>query len=173
MKNIKTKELCIKALLIALVTVTTMAVRIPIPATSGYIHLGDSVIILSGVFFGWEYGLLAGGLGSMFADILGGYAHWAPFTLIIKMLMGLAVGKIANYSGEKGNFFNARNVVAAAVGIIIMVVGYLIGGTVLKGSFAVALTSVPFNIIQGLGGFIIHLVIGAAFNKAKIYKYLV
>ena len=53
-----------------------------------------------------------------------------------------------------------------------MVVGYLIGGTILKGSFLVSLTSVPSNIIQGGGGFIIYLVIGFALEKAKVYNLI-
>jgi len=172
MKNLSTKELCFKGLLIALVAVATMVINVPVAATSGYIHLGDSVILISSIFFGWEYGLIAGGVGSMLADVLSGYAHWAPFTLVIKAIMGLIIGKMANYDGAKGNFFSARNVIAAAAGIIWMVFGYLVCGTILKGSFAVALTSVPSNIVQGVGGFVIYLVIGAALNKAKIYRLL-
>ena len=108
----------------------------------------------------------------MLADILSGYAHWAPFTLVIKAIMGLIIGKLANYEGAKGNFFSVRNLVAAFAGIAWMVFGYLVCGTILKGSFAVALTSVPSNIVQGVGGLGIYLVIGAALNKAKIYKVL-
>ena len=74
MKNITVKQLCIKGLLTALVTMATMVISIPVPATNGYIHLGDSVISIASIFFGWEYGLIAGGLGSMMADILSGYA---------------------------------------------------------------------------------------------------
>lgn len=172
MKNLSAKELCIKGLLIALVAVATMVINVPVAATSGYIHLGDSVILISSIFFGWEYGLIAGGVGSMLADVLGGYAHWAPFTLVIKAIMGLVIGKLANYEGAKGNFFSARNLIAASAGIVWMVFGYLIAGTILKGSFAVALTSVPSNVVQGVGGLVIYLVIGTALNKAKIYKLL-
>jgi Predicted membrane protein len=172
MKNLSARELCIKGLLIALVAVSTMVISVPVAATSGYIHLGDSVILISSIFFGWEYGLIAGGVGSMMADLLSGYAHWAPFTLVIKAIMGLIIGKMANYDGVKGNFFSARNVIAALAGIVWMIFGYLVGGTILKGSFAVALTSVPSNIVQGVGGFVIYMVIGAALNKAKIYKLL-
>lgn len=167
-----TRDLCIKALLIALVAVATIVITVPVPATSGYVHLGDSVILIVSVFFGWEYGLIAASLGSAFADVFLGYSYWAPFTLIIKGLMGYAIGKIANYEGEKGNFFSARNIVAALSGITIMIAGYLIGGTILKGSFAVALTSVPSNIVQGVAGFVFYLVVGAAFDRAKIYRYL-
>ncbi len=83
----KTKELCIHGLLIALVAVCTMVFQIPVSATQGYVHLGDSMILLVGVFFGARYGMVAGGIGSALADVLSGYSHWAPFTLIIKGLM--------------------------------------------------------------------------------------
>ena len=45
----KTKELCMKGLLIALVTVSTMILQIPVGATHGYIHLGDGIILLTSV----------------------------------------------------------------------------------------------------------------------------
>ncbi len=132
-----TKELCIQGLLTALVTVCTMVFQIPVSATQGYIHLGDSMILLTSVFFGWKYGMAAGGIGSALADLLSGYAHWAPFTLIIKGGMGL-----------------------------------LIGGGILKSSFAVAATSIPENLVQGAAGMAIFLVVGTAFYKAKIYRFV-
>ena len=97
----KTKELCIHGLMIALVTVCTMVFQIPVSATQGYVHLGDSMILLVGVFFGARYGMVAGGIGSALADVLSGYSHWAPFTLIIKGLMGWLIGKIASGAGSR------------------------------------------------------------------------
>ena len=52
-----------------------------------------------------------------------------------------------------------------------MVVGYLIGGTLLKGSLLVALTSVPSNLIQAGGGFVIYLVLGKVMNTKSITDY--
>ena len=81
----KTKELCIHGLLIALVAVCTMVFQIPVSATQGYVHLGDSMILLVGVFFGARYGMVAGGcserlqpLGTLYADYQGsdGLADW-------------------------------------------------------------------------------------------------
>ena len=66
----RVKELCIQGLLTALVTVCTMVFQIPVSATQGYIHLGDSMILLTSVFFGWNYGIAAGGIGSALADLL-------------------------------------------------------------------------------------------------------
>ena len=168
--KITTKELCIQGLLIALVTVCTMVFQIPVSATNGYVHLGDSMILLVGVFFGARYGMVAGGVGSALADLLSGYAHWVPFTLIIKGLMGWLIGKIANGAGGREKFFTGRNLLASVVGIAWMVFGYFIGGGILQSSFIVALTSIPENIVQGTAGIIIFLVVGAAFHKANIYR---
>lgn len=165
-----TKDLCIQALLIALVTVCTMVFQIPVSATQGYIHLGDSMILLIGVFFGARYGMAAGGIGSALADLLSGYAHWMPFTLVIKGLMGWLVGKIAHGAGSREKFFSVRNMAASAVGIIWMVVGYFIGGGILKSSFAVAATSIPENLLQGAAGMVIFFVVGTAFHKADLYR---
>ncbi|MCJ7855220.1 ECF transporter S component [Lachnospiraceae bacterium NSJ-143] len=171
-EKMTTKQLCIGGLFIAIVCLCTMMLQIPVPATSGYIHLGDSVILIIAVFFGWKYGMLAGGIGSALADLFSGYPHWVLFTLIIKGTMGLLIGSVSDFDRGNRNIFSARNVLASVIGIACMVAGYLLGGTVLKGSFAVALTSVPSNIVQGIGGLIIYYVIGFAFEKAKIFKLL-
>lgn len=168
MRELSTKDLTKMGLLTALVTISTFAIRIPVPATSGYIHLGDSMIFLAAILFGWRYGLIAGGLGSALADILAGYAHWALPTLIIKGLMGLLVGIIAEQKKDK--LLNIRNIIALKVGAIIMVVGYYLAGSFMKGSFLVALESVPFNLIQGFGGAILFTPLAIALKKTKIFK---
>ena len=72
-----------------------MVIRIPVPRTGGYINLGGSAIYVSALLFGPTYGLVVGGIGSALADFIGGYAVFAPFTLIIKGIEGLVVGIIA------------------------------------------------------------------------------
>ena len=168
MKKDTTKTLCVKAMLCALVCVATIAIQVPVPATSGYIHLGDSIILLAGIMFGPMFGLTAGGIGSALADIFTGYGYWAPFTLIIKGLMGYAAGKIAFDGSDKA--FGANKFLGAAVAEIIMIAGYLIGGTILKGSFLVSLTSVPSNAVQAVGGAILYFVIAYGVKKTGILK---
>ncbi|WP_352399697.1 ECF transporter S component [Anaerotignum sp.] len=167
-----TKELCIQGLLVALVAVSTMVFQIPVSATQGYIHLGDSMILLISVFFGGKYGMVAGGVGSALADVLSGYAHWAPFTFIIKGIMGYVIGRVASFSGKNDKFFTYRNMIGSILGVIWMVFGYFIGGGILKSSFAVAAVSIPENLLQGFAGFVIFVVVGVAFHRAKIYKYV-
>lgn len=56
--NPSLKSLVLKALFIALVTVSTMMIQIPVPMTEGYIHFGDSMIFLIAIFFEEETGHL-------------------------------------------------------------------------------------------------------------------
>lgn len=98
----KTRKLIFCALMIALVFVSTRSIQIPIPFTQGYIHAGDSMIFVAAILLGWEYGAVAGGVGSALADLVS-YPHWALPTLIIKTFMGALVGWIAKDSREKGS----------------------------------------------------------------------
>lgn len=158
-----TRKLTLTALISALVTVSTMIIQIPIP--SGYIHGGDTIIIFAAVFFGPFYGAVAAGIGSMLADILSGYAVWAFPTLIVKSVMALIIGYIA-YQGTEP-VFNIRTYTGIIFGIIWMVLGYYILGGLIVDSFEIAFASIPFNIIQGIGGMIIFIPIGFAL-KGKI-----
>lgn len=96
--NIRT--LTYTALTTAFVFITTSVIKIPIPFTNGYIHAGDTAIFLGGILLGPVHGAVAAGIGSAMADLLGGYAHWALPTLLIKGLMGFIVGY---FSSEKRN----------------------------------------------------------------------
>jgi uncharacterized membrane protein len=88
-------------LMLALVLVATYSIKIPIPFTQGYIHGGDSMIFVAAMLFGWKIGALAGGIGSSLADVLGGYAHWALPTLLIKSIMGALAGWIGKDLRDK------------------------------------------------------------------------
>ena len=55
--NNNLKKLILAALFAALSCVATMSIRIPTPGTSGYIHPGDAIVILSGVILGPDLGL--------------------------------------------------------------------------------------------------------------------
>ena len=84
MERLSTKKLVMCALFAALACVATMSIRIPTPATGGYIHPGDAVVILCGIFMGPAEAFLAAGIGSCMADLLGGYFIYVPITFIIK-----------------------------------------------------------------------------------------
>ena len=83
MMNTNLKKMITAALFTALACVATMSIRIPTPGTNGYIHPGDAIVILSGVMLGPAWGLLAAGIGSAMADLIGGYVLYVPITFVI------------------------------------------------------------------------------------------
>ncbi|MDE2729392.1 MAG: ECF transporter S component [Gemmatimonadota bacterium] len=103
MAAVPVRRLTLAALSIALVTLATFVIRIPNPATQGYINLGDGLLFTLALVFGWRIGGLAGGVGSALADALGGYFIWAPWTLVIKGIEGILVGTIAFWGTGGGH----------------------------------------------------------------------
>ena len=56
MTNEKLRKIIMAALFAALACVATMIIKIPTPGTSGYIHPGDAIVILSGAILGPVWG---------------------------------------------------------------------------------------------------------------------
>ena len=154
------------ALSVALVGVATLALRVPMPATQGYLNLGDSVIFAAALLFGPRTGGLAGGLGSALADLLGGYAHWAPFTLVIKGLEGVLVGLLFRGSllSQWGLFWAS---LSALSGGLWMVAGYFLTETFLYG-WQPALSCLPGNGMQALGSLLVGLPATVGLARAGI-----
>ena len=83
----------------ALVYVATSIIQIPSPV-NGYVNLGDCFVLLSGWLLGPWYGAAAAGIGSMLVDLLSGYGHYVPGTLIIKGVDALAAALIFRALGR-------------------------------------------------------------------------
>lgn len=165
----KTAGLVYTALMICLVLLGTILFRIPVPMTQGYVHLGDTMIFLGVMMLGKRHGAAAAGLGSALADILGGFAFWAPWTLVIKYLMAFVTGLILEKSArsQKHSHLPDRLVklTAMAIGGILMCAGYLIAETVMYGSFALAVVGLPWNIGQVAVGMVLSMAIYSILNK--------
>jgi len=93
-KTISPFNLAVTAVFTALVCVVTIIFSIYVPATQGFFNIGESMVFLSALLFGPLVGAFAGGVGSMLADLLLGYPHYAPATLIIKACEGAVVGTV-------------------------------------------------------------------------------
>lgn len=91
MKSMGTKKIVYGAFMASLITVATMVIHIP-SAFNGYIHLGDGLVLISGILLGPMTGGISAGIGSMMADFLSGYSFYAPATLIIKALASFFSG---------------------------------------------------------------------------------
>lgn len=156
MMSNKTLKLVTAALLAALTCIATMIIQIPTPVTSGYIHLGDGFVILSGILLGPAYGAAAAGIGSMLADLLSGYAAYAPITLTVKALAALFASLIFHALQKKGGRFHAFPAIAGgSCAAIIVALGYFAAEAVILGYGTAAAASIPHNLAQGVFGILI------------------
>ena len=87
-------NLTVTAVFTALVCVATIIFSIYIPATEGFFNIGESMVFLSALFFGPFVGAFAGGVGAALADLLLGFPHYAPATIIVKSCEGAVVGAL-------------------------------------------------------------------------------
>lgn len=169
MKTKNIKLLVLAALFTALTCVATMVIQIPSPM-SGYVNLGDCLVLLSAWVLGPFVGAAAGGIGSMLADVITGYAYYAPGTLIIKALMALVAGLIfraqAGRNGRGGAALGAR-VMGGIAAEAIMIVGYFAYAAVILQNGLGALASVPGNAVQAAFGFVAALLLVQILEKAK------
>ena len=144
-KTWTTRELCLTAIMSAVVFFMTFVPKIPIPL--GYAHLGDAAIFLLIVFSGKREGIWAGCIGSALADFLGGFALWIGPTLLIKYLMALTFILLMDKSNE---WLKAmRTFVALAAACLVMAAGYTLFGALLYDSLAAGLSSAPGLLLEG------------------------
>ena len=162
-----TEKIVISAMFASLVCVATMVVKIPSPL-HGYINLGDAFVLLAGWCISPLYGFLAAAIGSGLADLLSGYALYAPATFIIKGVMAIIAFYGYKFISNKTNKIFAR-IVSGVAAEIFMILGYLLFEGVLYG-FVPSLVNIPPNAIQGLAGIIIGVLLVNIFNKYKILK---
>lgn len=169
MNNTKVKKLVFAALFAALACAATF-IHIPVPSmTNGYVNLGDCFVLLAGFCLGPVYGGLAGGIGSALTDLLGGYFHYVPATLIIKFLMALAAALITK-ALKKRVSSPFSYTVAAVVGELIMIGGYFLYELCLYGAAAVG--SIPGNAVQAVAGLVSSVIIVLILDKSKATKQL-
>ncbi len=146
-KKSRVYDLCVSSMLIALVLVATMFIniRLPISVNGGLIHLGNVPLFLAAILFGRKKGAIAGAVGMGMFDMLSGWMLWAPFTFVIRGVMGYIIGTIAKF-GRGASFF--WNLLAIIVGGMWMILGYYATEVILYGNWITPMTSIPGNVLQ-------------------------
>ena len=162
MNNQKVRKLVLSALMAALVYVATGIIQIPSPV-NGYVNLGDCFVLLSGWLLGPWYGGAAAGIGSMLVDLLSGYGHYVPGTLIIKGVDAMAAALIFRAMGRN----KAGMLTSGIVGETIMVAGYFLYASLILGKGLAAAASIPGNIVQGIAGIAIAMALAMVLQKTK------
>lgn len=169
MKNTSTFKIVITALFAALICVATMLIQIPIPATGGYVNLGDGIILICAYLINPPYAVIAAGLGSMLADLLAGYASFALGTLVIKAGVALIAALIYNRFGRnaKGSTKLISMIPGAVLAEAFMVLGYFFYEAVLLGIGIGAAGGILGNVVQGIAGVIIGCVLAPILSRSS------
>lgn len=135
---------------------------------NGYVHLGDSMVLLCGFLLSPLYGALAAGIGSMLADIFTGYSHYAAATFIIKASMAL-IAHFLYAALLKTTKKSALSLVLSGLAAeIFMIIGYFFFAALLMGKGLAAATSIPGNIAQGVFGVISSVALVTIIRKNKL-----
>lgn len=143
----KTRDLVVTALFIAIVCIATMIINIPIPSTKGYVNASEITVFLSAAILPGWLGLAASGIGCSLADILLGYTHFAPVTLVVKAIEAF----MAIVFMRK---VKLPSLVSFILASLFMPFGYFLYESILYGYQAAALAVLP-NLLQGLFGAIV------------------
>ncbi len=134
------------SILTALICLLTMFPRIALP--SGYVHLGDGLILFAVTLLG-AWGIPAAAVGSMLADLLA-FPAYAPATFLIKGAMALAAW--AGLGKAPGAW---RRAVIFVLAEGVMLLGYFAVDSLFFPEYA--LVNLPGNAVQGLFGVITGL----------------
>lgn len=166
MKNLDTKTITKLSILVAITVLMTTIISIPIVGGNGYVNLGDMVIFVTAMLLNRKSAFIVGGLGSFLADMILGYGIYAPASFIIKGLEGFLAGSLLKSAiGKKYPLF------ATLVAGIWMAFGYYLFESILYGAKG-ALASIPANLIQGVLGAVVSVVVYEALKKTKIKEQL-
>jgi len=172
LSSIKTIDIVQISLMAAITFIATSVIHVP--TFMGVLHLGDSMVFLSAILFGRKKSAIASAVGMCLFDLISGYTLWAPFTFVIKGVMGYIAGTIAYRKDYNGNNLS-NNIFAFVVAGIWMIVAYYLGGTVIltfiskefafKQALLISLKDIPTNILQVVAGIVLALPLIASLKR--------
>ena len=118
-------------------------------------------VVFAGLALGKRGGLLAGGLGSALADLLGGYLLFAPLTFLAKG----AEGWLAGFAHGRASW---ASYLFPALGGLCMVLVYFLGECLMpQMQLAGAIAEVIPNLIQALCGVLGGRLLFSAWQKVQ------
>lgn len=161
MAKITVRDIALVTVMTAAVCALTFVVKVPIPATGGYIHLGDVAANFGALAFGPWLGFLIAGGGMAIADLLAGYVSFAAGTFVIHGLQAVVVAYIGR------NRKPWVMLLAAIAGGAVVVAGYFVyEWLILRIGALAAAQEVPANMLQvtsGLVGVPVYLLVARAY----------
>lgn len=159
MKN-KIRLMCISGVLVALVFVVTAYLHIP--TNNGYVHIGDGFIYLAACLLPWPYAVFVGAGGALLADVLAGFAVWAPGSVLIKSVTALL------FSSKGKKIMTLRNALALLPAAAICAGGYYLYEALLYSNFISPLAGIPANLTQSVASAAVFVVSGLVIDRTNL-----
>lgn len=155
MRQTKTQELTLLAILTALTIVLGFFFKVPTP--TGVTTLLDVGIFFTAFYLGKRQGAIVGGLSAFLFDLIAGYPQW----MFISLFAHGAQGFLAGFSGKK----RALGLLLATV---VMVGTYFLASTAMNGvgkAAAEIMTNTMQNIVGMIGGYLLYLGVSKVVTK--------
>ena len=159
------KYLTISAFFAAMIIISILIFRIPVGV--GIVHVGDAMIYLAACFLPKRYALVAVAIGGVTANLLGGFAIWAPATAVIKPL-------IAVWFTDKGPIFTRWHICALVIaGVVNAGLYYVYQSLFISNNWYAALPGITANLfIQSGGSAVIFIILAMTFDRMNLKKRL-
>ena len=152
----KTKRLALAGQLAGATLLLTL-ISIPLPSGYGYVNLGDGGVYLCAILLPGGLGVLAAGMGAALADLILGWAMYAPVTLIVKGLTALLIG-LALRKARKASLL------LSLLCCLVVPLGYFLYETVLLSAPVAAVNILP-NALQVMVGAGLGTLVGRQLKK--------
>lgn len=160
MKHQQIKNMVLAAMMAAVIFVFTAYIHVP--SHTGYTHIGDGFLYLAACLLPTPYACAAGAIGEGLADLLSGYAMWAPGTVVIKAVTALF------FTSKSAKIICRRNLLAILPSFVVCVGGYYTYEALITGNWAAPALGIPGYITQVVLSTAAFLLAGAALQKAGV-----
>lgn len=157
MQKNRIKRMCLSGIFASLVFVVTAYLHIP--TYNGYVHVGDGFIFLAACLLPMPYAVFVGATGAMLADVLTGFAIWAPGSMVIKALVAML------FSCKGTKILSLRNLLMLIPAAVISIAGYYFYEVIITGSFTASLAGIPGSAMQAATSSLVFIVAGLTMDK--------
>lgn len=106
-------------------------------------------------------------MGAGLADLLSGYAMWAPATLVIKAATACC------FTAKAPTFLCRRNVAALLPSFALCAGGYYLYECAITGNFVAPLAGIPGYIVQVALSSLVYVLLGRGMDRAGLKRRLV
>ncbi len=156
----KTGRIALAAVFAAIIYVFTAYLHIP--HWTGYIHIGDGVLYLAAAMLPKGYAAASGAIGAGLADILSGYAMWAPGTVVIKAVT------VCFFTSKEEKIMCPRNYLALLPSLAVCTGGYYVYESLVSGNWGAAAAGIPGYLTQSVLSAVFFIAVGISLDKMKV-----